>query len=434
MLSQLEIRDHYRRPEIREQIIRVCTSGALSRAGCGDSHSWYKVGTDGKHKFNLSNEADYNRIVRSHRTLYYTLNLFDELVYTVDFNHVEQADSPQISRLHTKGYTFGVDIDKEHGQDIHAPEVKKAVEDMGQYFSNYLREYIPNSVNVAFSGGGIYVMVHHKAFDVYFEKFKGSQERDVMLLTLLDAFDALIGVIRDEFFRLHPEHIGKVKPDHLNGSQRIFKSLFSVHKTRDYAVVPLDSENVSINFENATLPISQSVIDSANEWYVDYDDGGYFIERCLKPHLQRAYDVRKNKKVAVHDIDISKFPLADTSSWPPCMRNTYSMSSCGEGKTRALAIFASFLGQMAIPEQEAKGMFSSLAARWGAETSNIFESYFLNMKTPACDTLRSSDDRGFPKGMSIKKLGVCKPDARCMQVPSETFNLRIYLLEKQFSS
>jgi hypothetical protein len=63
-------------------------------------------------------------------------------------------------------------------------------------------------------------------------------------------------------------------------------------------------------------------------------------------------------------------------------------------------------------------MFDELADRWGARKENIFLNYFRIMKVPTCRRLVSDNDRGFPKGVSIKLLGVCKPDIRCGNVPS----------------
>ena len=135
----------------------------------------------------------------------------------------------RISRHYTVGYTFGIDIDKEHGTDIHDPEVKKAIEDIAQYFSDRIREYVPNSVYCLFSGGGIYVLVYHKAFSQYYERYLSNSDPkytwDKMISVLGDAFDYLIEDIRDEFFKLHPEYIGKVKPDRsitLKGYSRQF--------------------------------------------------------------------------------------------------------------------------------------------------------------------------------------------------------------------
>jgi uncharacterized protein YutD len=75
-------------------------------------------------------------------------------------------------------------------------------------------------------------MVHHKVFDPFFDKFRNdpNDSWDKMSQVLGNAFDYLIGDLADEFFRLHPDYIGKVKADQLNNSQRVFKTLFSIHK------------------------------------------------------------------------------------------------------------------------------------------------------------------------------------------------------------
>jgi hypothetical protein len=114
---------------------------------------------------------------------------------------------------------------------------------------------------------------------------------------------------------------------------------------------------------------------------------------------------------------IRSYPLL-IEKWPPCMRNLYRLDWCGDGWTRVLAALASFLGQIGIEENQAHMMFDELANRWGARTENIFSNYFRKMQVPTCRRLVSDDNRGFPKGVSIKILGVCKPDIRCMNVRS----------------
>jgi len=228
MLTRGEIAEHYNRPEIKDVIIRLASSGNLSRAGCGDRVGWYWPNRKEKRtqKYNLADSNEYDRIVSKHyRVIYSTLNLFDNGIYKVDFSNGKVQDSPGISRKFTGGYTFGIDIDKEHGKDIHDPEVKKAVEDMARYYVDYLKGYgMDNYINVAFSGGGIYILVHHMALSQYFDEYSNRADWDKLLLTLLDALDFLILEIRDKFFIEYPEHIGKVKPDALNGSQRIFRN------------------------------------------------------------------------------------------------------------------------------------------------------------------------------------------------------------------
>lgn len=429
MLTQEQIRKHYLTPTVREIIMRISSDGLNSRAGHwvdttkligGEevtSQDWYRYRKDEKFKLCLSNRIDYYNSVAKHRSLYWTLNVFEPAIFEVDYNQLKER-SENISRKFTAGYTFGVDIDKERGCDIHNTEVKKAVEDMGQFFADKLSEYAPNSVYVAYSGGGVYVLVHHGVFTPYFERFRITDKWDLMLLTLLDAFDFLIADIRDEFFSLHPEHIGKVKPDQLNNSQRVFKTLFSIHKSLDYAVIPLDKHNIKIDFGLATVPLKPEVIETGSNWYTDYDDGRSFINELLKPFLWIALAKRNVNYNHGGEYRCSSIPIEDINKWPPCMRNLYNLPECGEGATRALAMFVSFLGQAGVNEETADRLFFELVNRWGARPSNILESYYGKMNVPTCKRLISSDNTGFPKGVSIERLGVCKPDMRCLNSPS----------------
>lgn len=440
MLNQKDIREHYKRPEIVEAITRISTDGNFSRAGmkftpCAyvdrktgemkDSMDWYNLrpgNRKAKKKIDMSKTKDYFNAVTECRTLYWTLNVFDKEIYDVDYKMVDKTDGPLLSRAYTMGYTLGIDIDKEHGCDIHSPDVKKAVEDMAQYFVNILREHLPNSVYVLYSGGGIYILLHHMAFEGYFSHFRDSEEWDVLLLTFLDAFDCLIGDMREAFFKAFPQHVGKVKPDQLNGSQRVFKTLYSVHKKLDYAVIPLDVDNIKIDFEEAKIPLSDSVIAKGKGWYTAYDDGADFRRNVLKPYLENSY---KNRRSAIsradgREVEISETPIG-YESWAPCMKNLFELEECGEGATRALAVFCSYLGQMGIEEEEAFDWFEMLADRWNARKSNLFESYYRSMKVPTCERLNAIDNVGFPKGVSLRSLCVCSPDERCRKVPSPLY-------------
>ena len=422
MLTRQQIEKHYSTAEIKKNIIRVSRDCGNFRAGTGGSFNWYKTQNGEKVKWCLANDVDYMKMALQYRTLYWTLNIFDPEIFGIDYNTVEKDDSPAISRKYTVDYTFGVDIDKEHGTDIHDPKVKKAVEDMAQYFSDRLREYVPNSVYCLYSGGGIYVMVHHKVFDQFCDRFKNDPEEswDKMAKVLGNAFDYLIGDLTDEFFRLHPDYIGEVNADQLNNSQRVFKTLFSIHKKFDYAVVPLDPKNIEINFENASIPLKTEIIKLGDNWYIKYDDGGHLLTNLLQPFFEQSYN-NINKiylEEGQHEFNCSPIPIEDIEKWPSCMRNLYNLAWCGDGQTRALAAFASFLGQIGIEENQAYMMFNELANRLGASTENIFLNYFRKMKVPTCKRLISDDNRGFPKGVSIKMLEVCKPDIQCMNVPS----------------
>ena len=433
MLTLRQTKQHYLRPEIRKTILRVSTDGNYSRSGHWQDtknvngvekeiQDWYRRIEGKQFKYEMSSPVDYNNMVLNHRTIYWTLNYFDKGIYKLNYSGISSEQSPGISRQHTVAYSLGIDIDKEHGKDIHDPDVKKAVEDMGQFFSDFLREYLPNSVYCLYSGGGIYLLIHHRTLDQYYNKYLRRTDPayswDYMFRVLGDAFDGLIKTKENEFFVMRPEHKGKVKADALNNSQRVFKTIFSIHKKLDYAVIPLDPYDMEIDFDKAKLPICEEVIEDGNNWYTDYDDGGYFLVNCLKPYLEAA--IKKKGKDIAYDSECycSTIPLDDISRWPPCMQNIWTLPSCGEGATRALADFVSFLGQIGLSEENARQMFSTVADRWCARTSNLFESYFRKMKTPTCARLGSNDNTGFPKGVSIKHLGVCVPDLKCMNAPS----------------
>ncbi len=190
---------------------------------------------------------------------------------------------------------------------------------------------------------------------------------DKMAKVLGDALDYFIGHLNDEFFKLHPEHMGKVKADQLNNSQRVFKTLFSIHKKLDYAVIPLDPENIKIDFENASIPLKPEVIKLGENWYTEHDHGGDLLSNRFKPFFERSYEnINKTyRKEGKQEFNSSPIPIEDIEKWPPCMRNLYRLAWCGDEQTRALAAFASFLGQIGIEEKQAYMMFDELADRWG---------------------------------------------------------------------
>lgn len=427
MLTQAQIRAHYETPSVRQTIQRVCTDveSGSRRAGNLNFFGWYKEKGDKKFKRDLTNRIDYINMSQKGRSFYWTLNFFNPEIFKIDYNTVEKCDSPEISRKYTVAYTFGIDIDKEHGKDIHDPEVKRSVEALAQFFSDKLRAFAPNSVYCLYSGGGIYILVHHKVFQSFYDAYLNDKDPehswDQMISVLGDALDQLICDLRDEFFRLYPEHEGNVKPDQLNNSQRVFKTIFSVHKSLDCAVIPLDPANICIDFDKAAIPLKPAVFTEAEKWYTKYDDGKKFLNELLKPFIEEALITKKSYNCTIPFTCASE-PIEEVSKWAPCMRNLYAMPSCGEGATRALAAFASYLRQMGIKEEKARSIFFELGHRWGADTSNIFEScYLADFHVPTCATLNSDSNKAYPKGRSLKILHVCQPDARCLCIPSPRY-------------
>lgn len=416
--------EHYNRQEVRNTIHRIAQDGANSRCGNGDFSTWYKSNKRAPlTHFNLSHEADYNILIGRHKTLYWSLNLFDPYLFTLDFNQklpeyerIPKANSPRISKTNTNGYTFSVDIDAVG--DIHEPDVKKAVEDLAQFHVDEFRKYAPKSVYVLFSGGGVYVHVHHKVFQDYFDTLEYPYDESIQ--NLLNGFSEWLDEISKNFFVKYPVHKGKAKADSLNGAKRIFKTIFSLHKSKPYSVIPLNPDNVKIDFENAKLPLKPDVLDTGDRWYRDYDNDGAMLDE-VRAHIGAA----KAKAPIVHygqetAYECSETPI-DIELWPPCIKNMLALETCGEGKTRALAVLAAFMGQMGLPEQDAYNLFTDTARRWNAETTNIFQSHFMIMRVPTCRTLTADNNTGYPHGRSLRILDICKPNIQCINCISPRY-------------
>ena len=419
-----ETHAHYTTPEVMETIQRVSSDNDNSRCGNGNFSIWYKHGRKQPlTHYNLSKKEDYLYLAGHYKTLYWSLNHFNPYFYTLDFDQrlsdyerIPKVNSPRISKMNTTSYTFSVDIDGMG--DIHDHDVKRAVEDLAQFHVDEFRQFAPKSVYVLFSGGGIYVHVHHKVFQTFFDTLEYPYDESIEYL--LNGFGEWLDDISKRFFIEYPQHEGKAKADSLNEAKRIFKTIFSLHKSKPYSVIPLDPDNIKIDFNKAKLPLKQDVLDTGSRWYCDYDTDGAMMDE-----VKARADIAKTKAPISHfDTDTayerSETPI-DMELWPPCIKNMLALDSCGEGKTRALAVLAAFMGQMGIYEPDAYKLFMDTANRWNADTTNIFQSHFKIMRVPTCRTLNDDNNTGYPHGRSLKKLNICKPDIRCINCVSPRY-------------
>ncbi|HIH74083.1 MAG TPA: hypothetical protein HA306_02010, partial [Methanosarcina sp.] len=286
---------HYRTPEVMETILRVSNSEGFYRWAVGDSTGWYKKKADGAKFAQPMNELNYKLLTHNHRTLYSTLSFFDKEIFEKDFGALEKQEATLISKGFVRAFTFGIDIDTKdpvngHGANIKEPEVKKAVEAMAKFFIEKLRAHAPNSVYALFSGGGIYVFVHHGVFKDYLRKFEMSKDYHKFVDNLAGALNVLIDELSAEFYKKFPEHEPYVKADSLNNAKRVFKTVFSVHKKHPYAVIPLDIENIEIDFEKAVIPLKPEVLEAGENWYTEYDMDNQFL-RFLKPYLENVREI-----------------------------------------------------------------------------------------------------------------------------------------------
>lgn len=404
---------HYQDPRVRRTIIRFVEEEFGWRALNGDQ-GWYK--TKGNGEVRLRSSDDYEDTISRYRSLYITLDLLDPSVKKISRQWDKSKKAP-VEPIGTLGdclaYTLGADIDSiaPQGLDIlSSKEIELAVEDAARYLVSRLRiAGISKSVHCLYSGGGIYVLIHHELFRA--KPDWTSDDRQHGFHSLTRAFNMWLADVEKDFFRLHPEHKGKVKIDKINNQKRKFKCIFSIHKKHDLAVIPLDPDNINIDFDRAKLPLSADVLAEGENWYKDFDvEEKEALKDILAPYVQLAKDDLQQLEERTDSYDISRRsePLA-IESWPPCMRNILK-AELGRGPHRACAVLAAYLYQVGWSEEEARNVWNPVADRCSVE-DRIFEQWFGEMICPNCATLQETSS-GYPK-TGLGGLGYCLPDENC---------------------
>mgnify|MGYP000931817797 FL=1 len=402
--------EHYKRPEVRDTIIRFCQDGTKQRAFNGDK-GWYI--SSGNGAVRLRSHEDYEDTASKFRTLYATLDLFDPGVFNTSSPWDEKAGKPErpigIFR-DCQAYTLGADIDS-IGNIIEDPSIKQAVEDTAKFLVGMLNEAgISKSVHCLYSGGGIYVFIHHALFQAKPEW--SPEDREEAFRSLTGAYNMFLADAECKFFELHPEHLGKVKIDKINNQKRKFKCIFSIHKEYDLAVVPLDPGNIKIDFDQARLPLSDDILQKGVEWYIEYDPAELdAVKTLLEPYADTIEEDLKSRKERSGDFEISKrsepIPVED---WPPCIKNIINKAEPGKGPHRACAVIASYLYQAGWSEKETLKVWMPVANRCGVE-QRIFDQWYGRMCCPNCSKIQESSS-GYPN-IGIGELGYCEPEDGC---------------------
>ncbi len=406
--------EHYQRPDVKEVILRYCRGEHGARALNSDEH-WYKGTDDINHTVALRGPADYEATISKGRTLYATLDILEQSVFEQDSKWDKKAGRPEVplgTLAECLAFTFSTDIDGIG--DIRSLAVKQAVEAAAQFYVDYLRvRGIEKSVYCLYSGGGIYVHLHHEFFAVDVDNTELTPEaRKEQYQILCKAYNRVIGEISQAFFREHPEHIGRVKFDQLNNQKRTFKTIFSLHKRLPYAVIPLDPKAIKISFEKASLPLSDEVLAEGAQWYQSFDPSEKgAVMGLLKDKIEAVRAATRDRPSGSTDGGISRLeePL-DLADFAPCMRNIIEKAEDCEGRHRALAVLATYMYQMGWSEDAAFDLWLEVADRCGVE-SRIFETTFGLVSCPLCSTMLQ-DTGGYPH-LNLHGMGFCVPDAHC---------------------
>ena len=396
-----DTKKHYLDPRIKNIISKNTVFSNGWRALNGDFSTWYKYIDADVRLLNFA--EDYEYVAENFRTLYSTLNVFDTgLMKVVRKKNGVTSETPLGTPEETTAYTLGTDIDKGHGYEIEDPLVKKAVEDAATFLVKFLSDHgVHDSVWVLFSGGGIYVEVHH-------EICRSIGDRDVFFEMVTDRFNRMLGKVSDEFFAVHPEHTGKVKFDALNNSKRVFKSIFSIHKKKPYAVIPLNRADIRIDFERARVPLRDEVIEDAEFWY-----GTYKIEEreSLLKLLNKFSPSKTRKRTSFNEIYRAP-EVVDEKKFCPCIQHILNNENTGEGRTRFTGILSAFLYSMGWDEERAFKKVKEISERNGVgQFEHIFDSCYGKISCPSCNKIQT-DSAGYPH-LGLKGLNACNPDQTC---------------------
>lgn len=414
-----ETRAHYQRPEVKEIITKYAMPGEGAwRALNLDFRRWYRYTKEQPVKARLMNaQEDYDEAVCAGRTLYQTLNVFEScLMSELRLKAEITADNPLGGVNDTMAYSLGCDIDKGHGCDIEEPEVKQAVEAAAQFLVDYLKENgIHRSVWPLFSGGGIYVMLHHGI-----GQRPEVKDRAGFFEAITDRYNRLLCHVSAEFFKTNPEYVGKVKYDALNNSKRVFKCILSIHKSKPYAVIPLNREKIEIDFSRAKLPLGEDVLAEARVWYDTYGpEEGTALFKLLDTFIDDEDEESARARQSARYSEIWRFPeKIDQRFFPPCIQHIINTPNYGEGKTRYSAVLSTFLYHSGWDEEEAWSLVNAISDRNGVGgADHIFDTTFGVISCPTCQTIQA-DGAGYPH-LGLKGLGVCNPLEECDRRPSD---------------
>ena len=355
------IQHHYQHPNIKENIIRCSHNNTSSRAGNYDFYGWYKKENGKKHLYNLT--EDYDEIItKTNRSLYWTLNFFNDTTFQKNKN----GDEPLGTGEDTCGYSLALDIDIKDEYNINNPHAKLSLEQCVKFFYDKLHEYLDGNVFAAFSGGGAYIYLHHQLFKLKPEIM--GEERQELWALLRNKFQLFMEDISEEFFQLNPEASGYIKIDYLNNEKRIFKTIFSVHKDYDMAVIPLHPPQFQIHPSDAQLQLSEDIIHKTKDWYIYTPDeeGKKKLLRKLKEYQETAESINNIQKLNIKTekpVSNVKIELNDDIICP-VMKAILSPEGWGHGVHRRIVVATIYLSHLGWTYEEIYQHIHQLSRGW----------------------------------------------------------------------
>lgn len=418
------IQEHYQRPEIKSKVLEYCDS---RRALNGDMIKWYHY-SDNSTRSLLNPDTDYDEIVSKYRTLYATLDIFDKEIFNKKQEYESSIDKKNVSKdgsvLGTledcEAYSLGIDIDTMDTEEGDITKSKRLQLGIENALTFLLRKFqnigIEKSIHLLYSGGGAYFILHHELF-----KSPGNltgDERAGVFKKVHTTFNLFITDLLKEFQQIYPQYDGMIKFDALNNQKRVFKTIYSIHKKHNLAVIPLDKNNLHLDISKAKLPISDEVIELGKSWYKDFDlaESKAMLDALLKYNkiaeiklekMSTKYDNRNKKK---EFRSYNKIKPTEFCPWLLALLNRARSTSAG--KTRVIAGIATMLPHAGYSDEESIRIAMDMANDAGlGERIDLVTDHVFNINAPSCHKIQSI-------GSHYPNLGYGDLDCKC--VPNET--------------
>ncbi|HNR25470.1 MAG TPA: hypothetical protein PKI66_02005 [Methanobacteriaceae archaeon] len=198
--------------------------------------------------------------------------------------------------------------------------------------------------------------------------------------------------ISEKFFQRNPDAAQYVKVDYLNNDKRLFKTIYSIHKEHDYAVIPLKPPYFQINIEEAQLPLSKSVLDFGSEWYTYHPDpkGKESLLYKLKDYEWTAKSLNNIQKMDVETdkvISLVKIGL-DTDITCPVMKAILSPEGWGDGAHRRIVTGTIYLSHLGWGFEEIYNYITKAAREWEpVKGIRTLVKYWMKVQMPSYETI-----------------------------------------------
>lgn len=405
-VSKKDVKDHYRKFEVKEAITEFCHYEGSSKAGNYDSHGWYSKTSKGRRLFNIAEPADYNKIVSNvDRVLYGTLNYYDKSVFE---NYESDKSKSPGGFNETTHYMLSVDIDLTGDHSVKDTESCQSLVKAGEFIYKKISELTGGKVLLLFSGNGIYLHLHPE-----FARFEsGDFNKHESYSDLTKAFNLLLHRLEKELYDEHPELKEIVKIDAINNQKRLFKLPLSLHKKFDHVVYPIDP-NDGFSIPIKEIPLSKEDIGDAeiimNRFFDNkpLQEDKKILIKNLKLYLEEIKTNKRDFKNIELKLPEEAIPLEIIRSEGIC-KTIFAKESWPKGNTRRVAFMATVLKCCGWKPDDIQYFISDMASSWGVNAvEHVIRSWIENpMFPPSVETIYSNGP-GYPSmnfGDVVEKL------------------------------